>query len=75
MDGMDIGGSRRCSNTRDCLLPDNGPESAAREFGMRQGRLGTGTLYIEPRSLWENGYCENFNGKLREKCLNGEIFY
>ena len=42
---------------------------------MRQGRLGTGTLYIEPRSLWENGYCENFNGKLREKCLNGEIFY
>jgi putative transposase len=24
---------------------------------------------------WENGYCESFNGKLRDECLNGEIFY
>jgi putative transposase len=22
-----------------------------------------------------NGYCESFNGKLRDECLNGEIFY
>jgi putative transposase len=36
--------------------------------------LGTGTLYIEPGSPWENGYCESFNGKLRDECLNGEIF-
>ncbi|MBI3934629.1 MAG: transposase, partial [Acidobacteria bacterium] len=39
------------------------------------GKLGTGTLYIEPGSPWENGYCESFNGKLREECRNGEIFY
>jgi transposase InsO family protein len=32
-------------------------------------------LYIEPGSPWENGYCESFNGKLRDDCLNGEIFY
>jgi transposase InsO family protein len=37
--------------------------------------VGTGTLYIEPGSPWENGYCESFNGKLRDECLNGEIFY
>ena len=37
--------------------------------------MGTGTLYIEPGSPWENGYCESFNGKLRDECLNGEIFY
>lgn len=37
--------------------------------------LGTKTLYIEPGSPWENGYCESFNGKLRDECLNGEIFY
>jgi transposase InsO family protein len=37
--------------------------------------LGTGTLYIEPGSPWENGYCESFNGKLRDECLNGELFY
>ena len=23
----------------------------------------------------DNGYCESFNGKLRDECLNGEIFY
>ena len=37
--------------------------------------LGTSPLDIEPGSPWENGYCESFNGKLREECLNGEIFY
>jgi hypothetical protein len=29
----------------------------------------------EPGSPWENGYCESFNGKLRDELLNGEIFY
>ena len=38
-------------------------------------KLGATTLYIEPGSPWENGYCESFNGKLRDECLNGEIFY
>ena len=28
-----------------------------------------------PGSPWENGYCASLNGKLREECLNGEIFY
>lgn len=27
------------------------------------------------RRPWENGRCESFNGKLRDECLNGEIFY
>ncbi len=26
-------------------------------------------------SPWENGYCESFNGKLRDECLKLEIFY
>jgi putative transposase len=25
--------------------------------------------------VWGNGYCESFNGKSRDECLNGEIFY
>lgn len=37
------------------------------------GNVGTRTLYIEPRSPWENGYCASFNGKLRAEFLNGEI--
>lgn len=39
------------------------------------GKLGTRTLYITPGSPWENGYCESFNGKLRNELLDGEIFY
>ena len=51
-----------------------------REFVVDRGRewlarLGTKTLYIEPGSPWENGYCESFNGKLRDACLKLEIFY
>ena len=34
-----------------------------------------GHLYIEPGSPWENGYCESFNGTLRDELLNGEIFF
>ena len=47
----------------------------ARELRQWLAKLGTETLYIEPGSPWENGYCESFNGKLRDECLNGEIFY
>jgi len=32
------------------------------------------TLYIEPGSLWENGYLESFNGKLRDELLAREVF-
>ena len=53
----------------------NGPEFVARQLRDWLQGLGTSPLYIEPGSPWENGYCESFNGKLREECLNGEIFY
>ena len=57
------------------IRSDNGAEFIAQELRQWLGNLGTGTLYIEPGSPWENGYCESFNGKLRDECLNGEIFY
>jgi putative transposase len=53
----------------------NGPEFVAKELRGRLAKLGMGMLYIEPGSLWENAYCESFNGKLRHECLNGEIVY
>ena len=37
--------------------------------------MGAKTLYIEPGSPWENGYCESFNGKLRDELLTGDVFY
>jgi putative transposase len=56
------------------LRSDKGPDFVARELRKWLGRLGTGALHIEPGSPWENGYCESSNGKLRDECLNGEIF-
>ena len=32
-------------------------------------------IHIEPRSPWENGYCENFNTHFRDELLKGKIFY
>ncbi len=57
------------------IRSDNGPEFIAQELRKWLGQLGTKMLYIEPGSPWENGYCESFNGKLRDEFLNGEIFY
>lgn len=54
---------------------DNGAEMRADRVQKWLGTLGTKPLFIEPGSPWENGYCESFNGKLRDECLNGEIFY
>ena len=57
------------------LRSDNGPEFIAERLRKWLSAVGAKTLYIEPGSPWENGYCESFNGKLRDECLNGEIFY
>src|SRR5215475_3085489 len=50
------------------------PEFAAKAVRQWLGRLGVRTLFIEPGSPWENGYCESFNARLRDELLNGEIF-
>lgn len=57
------------------IRSDNGAEFTAAAVREWLGRIGVRTLYIEPGSPWENGYCESFNGKLRDELLNGEIFY
>ena len=57
------------------LRSDNGPEFIADRLRKWLSAVGAKTLYIEPGSPWENGYCESFNGKLRDECLKGEIFY
>ena len=57
------------------IRSDNGPEMVAKTLRRWLARLGTKTIYITPGSPWENGYCESFNGKLRDELLNGELFY
>jgi transposase InsO family protein len=57
------------------IRSDNGPEFVATVLREWIAAVGAKTAYIEPGSPWENGYCESFNGKLRDELLNGEIFY
>ena len=57
------------------IRSDNGPEMVATSLRQWLARLGTKIIYITPGSPWENGYCESFNGKLRDELLNGELFY
>lgn len=54
---------------------DNGPEFVATTLRIWFEQLELKPLFIQPGSPWENGYCESFNGKLRDELLNGEIFY
>lgn len=57
------------------IRSDNGPEFVATVLREWIAAVGAKTAYIEPGSPWENGYCESFNGKLRDELLNGETFY
>jgi len=56
------------------LRSDNGPEFVARVVCQWLETSGCQTLFINPGSPWENGYIESFNDKLRDECLNREIF-
>ena len=59
----------------DHIRSDNGPEMTAAAVREWLRKVGVKTLYIEPGSPWENGYCESFNGKLRDELLDREVFY
>ena len=56
------------------IRSDNGPEFIAQAVrGWLEG-AGCRTIFITPSSPWENPYIESFIGKLRDECLNCEVF-
>ena len=57
------------------LRSDNGPGFIAIQLRLWLNRLRVRTLFIEPGSLWENGYIESFNGNMRDELLSREIFF
>jgi putative transposase len=56
------------------IRSDNGPEFMAKRVRRWLTDHRVGPLYIAPGSPWENGCNESFNGKLRDECLNVEMF-
>jgi transposase InsO family protein len=61
--------------TPEHIRSDNGAEFTAKAVREWLDHVGVKTLFIEPGSPWENGYCESFNGRLRDELLNAELFY
>jgi transposase InsO family protein len=56
------------------LRSDNGPEFIAYAIQDWLRDRQVRTIYITPGSPWENAYIESFHDKLRDECLNREIF-
>ena len=57
------------------LRSDNGSEFIAKtvQRWLRENRIKT--LYIDPGSPWQNGFVESFHSRLRDECLNREVFW
>ncbi len=56
------------------LRSDNGPEFVQNDLQCWLAAQQVQTLYIEPGSPWQNGKSESMHGKLRDECLEGELF-
>ena len=57
-----------------CFVWCYGTEFVAKDLRKWLADTGAKTLYIEPGSPWQNGYCESFHGKFREERLNEHWF-
>jgi putative transposase len=54
---------------------DNGTEFASKAMDLWAYTNGVHLDFIRPGRPVENGYIESFNGKLRDECLNVEVFF
>jgi len=53
---------------------DHGPEFIAHAVADWCRFAGTGSIFIDPGSPWQNAWIESFNGRLRDELLNGWHF-
>ena len=56
------------------LRSDNGPEFIAYAIRDWMANNDIKTIYIKPGAPWEQPFIESFHDKLRDECLNREIF-
>jgi putative transposase len=56
------------------LRCDNGPEFACAAMANWAGER-VGLHFIPPGEPWRNGYIESFNARVRDECLNINIFW
>lgn len=56
------------------IVSDNGTELTSCAILEWQNQTGIAWHYIAPGKPQQNGFVESFNGKLRDECLNEEVF-
>jgi len=56
------------------IVSDNGTEMTSRTVLEWTNRAGIEWRYIVPGKPQQNGFVESFNGRLRDECLNEEVF-
>jgi putative transposase len=56
------------------LRCDNGPELTCAAMADWAGER-TGLHFIPPRQPWRNGHVESFNCRVRDECLNINMFW
>ena len=56
------------------MRSDNGSEFASHLVGEALSQAGIEAVFIEPGKPWQNGRAEAFNGRVRDECLNMELF-
>lgn len=54
---------------------DNGSEFSGNEMDRWSHENGVQLHFIRPGKPTENAYIESFNGRLRDECLNANVFY
>jgi putative transposase len=57
------------------ILSDNGPEFTGTAMAMWSDRSAVRLDWIAPGKPFQNGFCESFNGRMRDECLNEELFF
>jgi len=56
------------------IVMDNGPEFTSKALFLWSLKTGVQLRFIQPGKPMQNGYCESFNGKFRDECLNENWF-
>jgi putative transposase len=57
------------------ITVDNGTEFSSKAMDLWAYTSGVHLNFIRPGRPVENGYIESFNGRLRDECLNVEVFF
>ena len=64
-----------CRGAPQSITVDNGTEFASKAMDLWAYKNRVHLDFIRPGRPVENGYIESFNGRLRDECLNVEVFF